>query len=429
MLVNYKKIIASNIFRNFFHLGLLQATNYVLPLILIPYLVRTVGEENFGKISFAQAILAYFTIIVDYGFNLSATREIAIHKEDIKKINEVFSRVLFTKLFLTLLTFLLLILLLMIFPELKSESFLYLTGFLMVVGQALLPVWFYQGIEKMQFLTYFNLISKVLSFIGVVTWIKDTKDYEKVLFFYGFAVLLAGLVGVIHVRKKFLIFLNVPSLREICEELKKGFYIFVSFFAVSLYTNTHLVILGVFTNNLVVGYYSIAEKIVYAFRVVVIIFNQSVFPYLYSIAYQFDKLVRFFGRIYTVFLFSFLLITFIAYFYTEPIVYFVSNNPSSPSNEILQLIIFIPFITILHLPTGGVLLVHQKDKAYSKAIVITSLASILLNVPAAYYYQAQGVGWVSVFLEIFILLVFLIILKRNYPELYIVDKILIKNSL
>ena len=76
---------------NFFSLSILQYTTYLVPLIPLPYLVRVLGPSRYGLVEFARAIALYFVILTEYGFNLSATQEISVHRDDRRKVSEIFS--------------------------------------------------------------------------------------------------------------------------------------------------------------------------------------------------------------------------------------------------------------------------------------------------------------------------------------------------
>ena len=82
---------------NFAYLSLLQVAGYVFPLITMPYLARVIGVEGFGKIAFASAIMVWIQTIADWGFNFTATRDVARNRDDEKKVSEIFSNVLWAR--------------------------------------------------------------------------------------------------------------------------------------------------------------------------------------------------------------------------------------------------------------------------------------------------------------------------------------------
>src|ERR1700754_650204 len=88
------------LFRNIASLGLMQIANYVLPLLSVPVISRIIGPDHFGVINFAASFMAYFVLLIGFGFDLSATRRIAADPNNRANRNKVFSEVFACQLFL-----------------------------------------------------------------------------------------------------------------------------------------------------------------------------------------------------------------------------------------------------------------------------------------------------------------------------------------
>ena len=153
-----------NLIKNFSSLSLLQASNYLFPLITLPYLFRILGADKYGLMIFASAFVGYFGIITDYGFNLSIPREVSIHRDDKNKLSEILSSVLIIKASLFIICSAVFTAIVFAVPKFYLDKDIYLLSFLTVFGQLLFPVWFFQGVEKMHFITLTSISVRSLPF-------------------------------------------------------------------------------------------------------------------------------------------------------------------------------------------------------------------------------------------------------------------------
>lgn len=402
---------------NFISLSVLQGVNYILPLITFPYLVRVLGVEKFGLLAFATATVTYFQILTDYGFNLSATREISIHRENKEKVQEIFSSVMIIKFGLLILSFVLLIILILSFDKFRKDWEVFILSFGMVVGQVLFPVWFFQGMERMKYITFLNILAKLIFTIAIFVFVHETSDYIYVPLINSLGFIVAGVMAMWIVFRNFKVSFKLPCFYDIKYQLSDGWHLFVSTVGVSLYRSADTVILGLFSSNLIVGYYSVARKILSAIQNLQSPIGQTLFPYFsnrfkligsYSaknLLFKFSKFV----------FFIYFIISILTFIFSNQLVYIVSGQHYSYSIydlKILSIVIVIGGLNYYFGILGLVSLGH--NKYFSKSVIATGIFFILISLLLVPILKDKGVSLALVLSESLLLTFlfrYLIILK------------------
>ncbi len=293
LIPEFRNDSGKNLFQNILSLSFLQVSNYIIPLIILPYLIRVIGVEKYGLIVFAQAVMQYFVILTDYGFNLSATREISASRDEITKVSEIFWSVSIIKFVLTLLAFGILILLISLTTKFGDNTILYYYTFGIVIGNLLFPVWLFQGLEKMKHSTVLYLIGKIFYLITLFVFVREASDYLNAPLLYSAGLVLSGLIALVMIFAKFRLRFVAPSFSTIKFYFKDSTQFFLSQVSVSLYTTLNTVVLGFFTTNEIVGFYAAAEKIFIAMRSAMAPIARAVYPYMTS-----KRNLRLFKKIY-----------------------------------------------------------------------------------------------------------------------------------
>lgn len=250
-----------------------------MPLITLPYLIKVIGIKNYGAYSIVFAMIQYVILISAYGFGYSTTKQISQNRDNIKLINDIFNATLISRIIIAIIVILPMYFVCRLFYPIEYTQ-MFLWGLGMVIGDVLNPVWLYQGMEKMRFMTIVNLISKVLFTLLIFVIIRKESDYVLVTLLNSLGFIVSGIVSFIFASKIFKMRLYFPDVFHIKSQLRNGWYIFLSTISMNLYRNSNIFILSFFVDEAIVGIYSGAEKVIKASQAVVNPISNALFPYV-----------------------------------------------------------------------------------------------------------------------------------------------------
>jgi len=396
----------SSVVKNTVYLSILKGTELILPLITFPYLVRVLGPDYFGLVAFSVAVNAYFILLTDYGFSLSATRKVSIERKNKNEINNIYSSVMSIKFISLFLCFSFLLLSISIVPRFHEYSYVYLLSFGTVVGSSLFPVWLYQGFEQMRYITILNLVSKIIYLILVFTLITEAEDFWMVPFFNGSLSILFGLFALFFAMHKFGLTYSFPSRDMLIMTLKDGWHVFQSKLSINVYTSSTTVILGFFAGNAAVGFYSAGEKVVKATQSLYAPFGQAIYPHICkkmaqskSAALALIKKVSIWVGL------SMMIVSFSLFLTAEWLVEVLFGEGYSQSAIFIKILSPLPFVVALSNIYGiQTLLNLGYKKTFSRVLLVASILGVSLSLPLVYLYSGLGSAIVVLSIEVFVTL-------------------------
>jgi PST family polysaccharide transporter len=400
---------------NFISLSSVQVLNNILPFITVPYLVRVLGPEKFGLIAFSQSLTQYFILFTEYGFNLSATKNISVNRNNNEKIYSIFSAVMILKFVLMSLSFLLLCLVVFTVPKFRAETPIYIFNFGMVLANVLFPLWFFQGMERMKQVALLHIFAKSFFMLSIFFFIRAQSDYIYVPLINSLGFILSGLISLLIVFTKYGIKFRIPAFSVLKGELKEGWQIFISTIAINLFTASNVFMLGIFSSNILVGYYSAGEKIVKAAQGLLEPLMQTIYPYICKLASESKETALSFIR-------KIIKLGGIAAFFISLSLFILASNISSivlgseflESSKVIQILSFSILLIFLNM----ILLTHTMlnfgyQKIRTKILFSASLINISLLVILIYFFKHLGAATAALLTEFYITCFGVIFLSRK----------------
>lgn len=229
-------------------------------------------------IVFAQAIIIYVSLIINFGFNMSGARYVAVYKEDKNKLSQIVSSIYLCKFILWFICFILYLLIINISPFFKDHYWVYAFSFLLTFNELLLPIWFFQGIEKMKYITIVNLSARLLFVVAIFLFVHKREDYPLAPLLNGIGAILAGCLSLYIVLGKEKITLSMVPVRELRSAYKESFPLFISSLSTQIYVNVNKLVIGSFLGMSEVSIYDMADKVLLLMKLPVSMMAQAVFP-------------------------------------------------------------------------------------------------------------------------------------------------------
>lgn len=395
-------------------LSAVQAANYLLPFLSVPYLVRVLGADRFGQIAFAQAFAQYFVVLTDFGFNFSATRSAAIDRDYPAKIEQLYRSITFTKLVLMVSGLLVLIVVIALVPPFRSHAPLLAISYFAVLGSVLFPVWLFQGLEQMGSMAALSLSGRTLSIVGLFAFVHSPSDYLTAAALQASGAPVAGLLAMAMLGRRMSLSIRWLSPRDVVLTLQQGWPFFLSTAAATLYTSSNVFILGLIEPPAAVAYYAAADKVIKASLGVLQPVTQALYPRMsYLFSRDVPSAIEYLKRLSTPFLGFTLLVSLTLCLAANPVASVLFGHDMLPSSGLLRLMSAVPVLVAVSNLLGVQLLFPLGFQSLvSRFQVVAGLASIAALVPMVRSAGATGSALNYVASEAVIMAGFAIIVLR-----------------
>jgi PST family polysaccharide transporter len=278
--IKLKFLNNSKVVENYFFMTILQVINVAFGIILYPYLIRILGANSYGLYVFSLTVTNFFISFISFGFNFPAVKTISTNKKNHLVKNQEISNVFTAKIYLFLISGLIFIALVLNIEIMRNNWLIYTITFSQVIGEILIPTWFFQGIQKMRVLTIIQISIRIISLPFIFMFIKKPIDIWIYASISSSTVILIGIVTVIYLR----INENIKYVFISIGSLKKYFINALPFFGTSvvgtLKDETATVLIGTFFGMRDVAIYDLAKKIISIPRILTLSINNALFPHI-----------------------------------------------------------------------------------------------------------------------------------------------------
>jgi O-antigen/teichoic acid export membrane protein len=412
-------IIRNKSIQNFLFLAVIQSSNILISIISMPLLIQSIGLDQFGLVNLSLSVIILLNILVGFGYNLSAPKDVAVNQQDKDALSHLVSNVFSGKILLAFLATLLILIGVFGMGLFKEYQIILVFSCLLLFSEATLPLWFFQGMEKMKLISITNIFSKLLFLFGIVLFIHSPDQSHWVNFMMGFFGLGINLFLLFYIHAFLEIKFYRPQFSAIWVSLKENILFFFSNLASHISINGGLIILSFFSVAETLGMYSLAERVVMVLRLFPALIIQAIYPNASKI-YQDDEpaFFRFSKKVYVRALFVGVLISAGTYFTAPWIIQTLARKPLNESVDYLRILAAVPFLACLNVGNVTLMLVADLKNLLFKASWMMCVYMIFIASLLTAQFGGIGLCYAILSTEIIVFLICMVLLFRNNRKLF-----------
>jgi PST family polysaccharide transporter len=403
--------------KNFFNLIINQGVNIFIALLATRILFERLGEVQFGFVNLALSVVLLLSISVSYGYHLNGPKRIALFRDESKKKQILINEIIVTRIIIAISIAIFLFCLTYFFGFFKPYSTLLYYSLILLFSEALFPMFYFQGNDKIAWFSLINIFAKGAYLLLIILIIKTPNDAIYVNFLFGFTSFLVYIIFWIFIYKKEKIKWVWVSIYNIKKRLIENFQFFISSIAGHVSIHSGLIILASFVNNTVLGKFALAQKIGLLMRMVPVFFTQAILQKA-TILFEKDKIEFkiYVNRIFVIGLVITFLMGLMVIILSKWIIFLLAGSYVVYSENILKILAFIPFLSMLNFNNMIEILVNEKKYLLTKATWITAIIMLVLAIISSYYYGGYGLSIALVITEIVSFIVYSSLLIKNKHE-------------
>ncbi|TCJ19323.1 hypothetical protein EPD60_02575 [Flaviaesturariibacter flavus] len=395
---------------NFLALAMLQAGNYVLPLVTLPIISRIIGPGYYGVVNYVFAYVYYFVLFINAGFDLYGIRRIVEAQGDKEAVNAVVSRVLVAKTYILGACALVFSVLVWTVPQLAAQKLVSFFAFLYCIGWVINPSWVYHSMQETRRFAIFSFISKLCFSIAIVLAIRERSDYVLHPLITSLSHVAVSFFSLRYALRRYGIRVSWTKVGAVKQTLLDIRHMS----AMELIRNqshlTNLILAGSLLSIPDTGLYSAGLRIVVIFQSIISMpLNTVLFPYIgasfrESEAAGLERVRRILPYVVTLTLG----ISLAALLFAEPLIGFVFGHEFAGAVPLLRIFAFGLLLSNLNLALGQQVMLHLKYEAVYVRYLIAGFGVNIVLLPLLHHYRAlegSALAWPLAELLVFGLLV------------------------